>query len=241
MSVLSFKMMLTPQQANSRLGALLTVTALKLFLLAPHFVCLLAAVILSVFCALFGLLWLLMTGRYPRQSIVVIVGTSGWIWRVLAYFCCLTDRYPALGLGDRGRPAWIQIDGSTHCSRLDALLTLTLVKSLMLLPILLVWLLGSVVALACGTLNVGATLFRGRLHEPCALFITAHARLGWRMLEYQLCLTGRHPALEFWRQEDALSEHDVAALRRLEWMRQQAGDDRGPGGRLEKRVTESLL
>lgn len=52
---------------------------------------------------LFAAIWLLFTGRYPREIFRLVMGLNRWIFRVLAYTALLRDEYPPFRLDMGGR------------------------------------------------------------------------------------------------------------------------------------------
>ncbi len=88
------------QEKSSRLMALLTLIPIKYILLIPHMVVMFLLEIALLFAVIFGILGALFLGRYPMWCEKVVVTFLNYVWRLQAYFLCLTDKYPPIGWGD---------------------------------------------------------------------------------------------------------------------------------------------
>ncbi len=94
------------QETSSRLWALLTIIPIKYILIIPHIIVAFILEIAFFFAMIFGLLGALFMGRYPMWAEKVVVTFMRYMWRIQAYFLCLTDKYPPIGWGeDAGAPA----------------------------------------------------------------------------------------------------------------------------------------
>ena len=67
---------------------------LKWIMLIPHYIVLALLSIAAFFVTVFAWFAVLFAGRYPRSLFDFMVGYGRWVWRVTAYFCLMTDRYP---------------------------------------------------------------------------------------------------------------------------------------------------
>jgi hypothetical protein len=71
----------------------------KWLLAIPHYIVLLALVIIGFILVVIAWFAILFTGRYPRGMFDFVVGTLRWGYRVQAYMLLLTtDRYPPFSL-----------------------------------------------------------------------------------------------------------------------------------------------
>jgi hypothetical protein len=71
----------------------------KWLLALPHYLVLFVLMIGVLFATLFAWLYILFTGRYPRELFDFVVGVSRWNLRVTAYaFLLTTDKYPPFSL-----------------------------------------------------------------------------------------------------------------------------------------------
>ncbi len=91
-AVLSFQ----HQETNSRWMALLTLIPIKYVLLIPHMFVMLILEIAAGFSMFVGLFAVLFIGRYPQCFENAVVRYLNYMFRVQAYFICLTDQYPPI-------------------------------------------------------------------------------------------------------------------------------------------------
>ena len=72
----------------------------KWLLALPHFFALFFVLIAAGFVGVFGLLAVLVLGRWPRWAFDYVVGSFRWMYRVIAYLHLMVDRYPPFSLAD---------------------------------------------------------------------------------------------------------------------------------------------
>jgi uncharacterized protein DUF4389 len=71
----------------------------KWLLALPHFIVLVALIIIAIFVVVIAWFAILFTGRYPRGLFDFVVGVGRWALRVQAYAVLLvTDRYPPFSM-----------------------------------------------------------------------------------------------------------------------------------------------
>ena len=70
----------------------------KWFLAIPHFVVVIALVVMSLVTVLWGMLAVLVTGHYPERARAFLVGAYRYSIRVQTYVGLLTDQYPPFKL-----------------------------------------------------------------------------------------------------------------------------------------------
>jgi Domain of unknown function (DUF4389) len=185
------------QDKSSRLWALLTIIPIKMIALIPHFFVLYLLQIVAGILAIAGILVTLFTGKYPKSIENIVVGLFRWIWRVNAYFMCLTDKYPPFALKAGDYPADLSFAHEKTSSRLWALLTIIPVKMILLIPHIIVLFVLQLIAGVCMLLGLFVTLFAGKYPKSFESVIVTAMRYQFRLNAYIMCLTDKYPPVHW--------------------------------------------
>lgn len=84
------------QESSSRLWALLTLLGIKGIALIPHMIIVFLMMIGAMFVMIIGIFAVLFTGKYPQSFENYMVTLYKYLWRIQAYYMCLTDQYPPI-------------------------------------------------------------------------------------------------------------------------------------------------
>lgn len=187
------------QDKSSRLWAFFTLIPVKAIVLIPHMIVFFVLQMAMSFLMLIGLFAVLFAGRYPQGIENFVVGVIRWGWRLMAYFTCMTDKYPPFSLKAGDYPADLSFDHQAKSSRLWALLTLVPVKMVLLVPHFFVLVVLEMVAFVCMLLGVFAALLTGKYPESFAGVLTTFFKYAFRVGTYAMCLTDQYPPV-FWKE-----------------------------------------
>jgi hypothetical protein len=143
-----------------------------------------------------GVWAVLFLGRYPKGMEEFIVNVGKWNWRINSYFLCLTDKYPPFGF-EVDYPADLSFEHQEESSRLWALLTIIPVKTIMLIPHLVIVYVMMLIGMFVMVFGLFATLFTGKYPMFCENYVTTLYRYTWRLQTYMLCLTDQYPPMSW--------------------------------------------
>ena len=183
------------QEKSSRLWAVLTLFMIKGLILIPHMIALMFVGIASVFAAIIGVFAVLFTGKYPQSFANFIMGLYRWQWRLMTYYLCMQDKYPAFGLKETDDPSNVTFEHQATSSRLWALLTLIPVKGIALIPHMIVLFVMSFIAAFCSFIGIFAVLFTGKYPQSFANMLTTMFRYQTRVNAFYLCITDQYPPI----------------------------------------------
>lgn len=185
------------QDKSSRLWAFFTFIPVKMIALIPHMFLLYILQIAAGILSLIGIFAVLFTGKYPKWIENFVVGLFRWMWRVNAYFTCMTDKYPPFTLSAGNYPADLSFAHEAKNSRLWALLTIVPIKLVLLIPHIIVLFVLQLIAGICMFLGLFVTLFVGKYPKSFANVITTAMRYQFRINAYILCLTDKYPPVHW--------------------------------------------
>jgi hypothetical protein len=170
-------------------------TFIRYVLLIPnwivlYFVALAAAVV--GFLATFAILF---TGKYPLGLFNFYVGTTRWSTRLSGYTYSLYDNYPPFSTSEvEGYPLHLSIDYPEQLNRLlNFPILVYLIKTLLLIPHLLVLLALSLITLIVVFIAQFAILFTGSFPAGMHSFVVGVTRWSTRVGAYSASLTDRYP------------------------------------------------
>ena len=174
-------------------------TLLRVFMVLPHLVVLVALDLAAAVVILLAWFAILLTGRYPSALFGFVAGTLRYATRVGCYWMLLTDRFPPFGLGARtdGYPVQVWADEPARLSRLTTCLRLVLA-----IP---AWLILYFLALFSVMMSFAAwwvILATGRLPYGMFEVMELPHRYQARVSAYSWLLTDAYP----WFQEESGSE-----------------------------------
>jgi len=185
------------QDKSSRLWALLTIFGIKGLLLIPHMVVLFVLQIVAMLGMIVGVFAVLFTGKYPLAIEEFVVGITRWQWRMMAYFLCLTDKYPPFSLKKANYPAEFSFQHQEKSSRLMAVLTLIPIKYFMLIPHMFVMMVLGFLAEISMFLGIFVTLFTGKYPKMFEKIIRSFMNYSVRIQLYFMCLTDKYPSISW--------------------------------------------
>src|SRR3989339_1611989 len=179
-------------EKSSRFLALITIIPIKVVLLIPIIVLCYIYYLITIIVSGFGILAVLIWGRYPHRFENIVIGFLRFCWRLMAYLSCMTDKYPPFGLKSVDYEAELTFEHQPASSRLWALLTVIPVKFVLLIPhMIIMWILG-LVASICMLLGEFAVLILGRYREGFAKAITTYTQYHMQIMVYVMCLTDKY-------------------------------------------------
>ncbi|MFD3564708.1 DUF4389 domain-containing protein [Streptomyces sp. NPDC058686] len=161
----------------------------RLLLLLPHFVMLVALSVVTLFAAVAGWFAALLLGRLPDPVERYLAEFLGYDTRVNAAAMLLTGRCPHFELAEpMGFPVRVRVLQSVHLNRLAVLLRLLLV-----IPAAIVGVLATAGWWAVSVLSWLVVLFLGRMPLPLFEATAAVLRYRMRLGAYVLLLTPAYP------------------------------------------------
>jgi hypothetical protein len=184
------------QERSSRLWALLTLFSIKGIALIPHLIVLYVLQLVSSLLMLIGYIATLINGRYPQGIENFVVGVARWGFRMMAYYTCMTDKYPPFSMkSSSDYPADLNFQHQEKSSRLWVLLTIIPVKHIMLIPHIVVLFVMAMIAAVCMFLGIFATLFTGKYPLAFEKVLVTFFQYSFRIGTYAMCLTDKYPPL----------------------------------------------
>lgn len=191
---LSFK----HQESSSRLWSLLTLLGIKSIIMIPHVVIMMVLQMVAGFLSVIGVFAVLFMGRYPVGIERIVTGAARWHFRINAYLLCMTDKYPPFNMDTGGDyPADLTFEHQETNSRLWALLTLLGIKSIMLIPQVIVAFLMMIGAMFVMAIGIFAVLFTGKYPQSFENYMVTVYRYLWRFQSYAMCLTDKYPPISW--------------------------------------------
>ncbi len=183
------------EEQNSRLWAFLTIIGIKSLALIPHVIALFLLQIAASVVMIIGVFAVLFTGKYPKGMQEFVVGVMRWGWKVMAYYLCLSSKYPPFTRKSGDYPAELEVEHQEKSSRLMALLTLIPIKYVMLIPHVIVMYVLELIAAVCIFLGLFGTLFTGKYPRWAEKWVVRYMNYIVRVGTYFMCMNDKYPKI----------------------------------------------
>lgn len=144
---------------------------------------------------LIGPFAILFTGSYPRGLYNFHAGIYRWMARTYAYVFSLTDQYPPFSFNEEeGDTSRLLFDYPATLNRsLNFPILGTLVKTILVIPQLLVLLVGVILSLILVFIAQFSILFTGQFPRGMFDLVVGTFQLLWRIYAYIFSLTDAYP------------------------------------------------
>lgn len=163
-----------------------------IYMVIPHYICLMFLGLAAGLMTLVAFFAILFTGKFPKGMFDFIVKVNRWGMRLVARMINLSDGYPAFGLDAHDNNVVFEIPYPESSNRLTVLLRV-LIGIILLLPHLIcLWLL-QIGMMICVLLAWLIVLFTGKYPKGMHDFVVGVMRWGVRVGAYMNFLTDTYP------------------------------------------------
>ena len=170
-------------------------TLIKLILAIPHLIIVSLLQYVLYVPWLIGPFAILFTGRYPRGLYNFHGGIYRWMARTYAYVFSLTDQYPPFSFNEEeGDSSRLLFDYPATLNRwLNFPIVGTLVKTILVIPQMLILVVGGILSLILVFIAQFAILFSGQFPQGMFNFVVGTFQMQWRIYAYIFSMTDAYP------------------------------------------------
>jgi len=186
-----------------------------IYIVIPHYICLMFLGLAAMLMTLVAFFAILFTGKFPKGMFDFVVNVNRWGIRLVARMMNLSDGYPAFGLDVKDNNVVLEVPYTGSSNRLTVLLRAFL-GIFLLIPHAICLMFLQIGMMICILLAWFIVLFTGKYPKGMHDFVVGTMRWGVRVGLYMNFLTDTYPPFSMaetepvnWDNEKKIEDHLV--------------------------------